>query len=1331
MDWPTMDRLHPSSVDGRPRTRVIDVVRRRPLAFAGLASLATAVLILGGQGAWHLYAQGQLGRVELINQGPPLTVQVFADADHEPRGEPIDVVTRTSLSLPHGDYRLRVSAPGRLGRDVLLAVNQGEVQTYTLSLDEERLLGTTAIPYSQVTQTLELVPGKAGLIEWTGTTLIRRDGVTGKPVWDALRPAKPWEPGRDPGPWIRKLQGYYWEITLARPAPDLDGDGVGDVVWGLFHPFPTSPHPSATILAISGKDGSLLWSYVAERERPDGEPGQAGKPAATVRSLRLVSAPAMVARGKGPPLLTFVEGTTWVGLDPTSGRQVAGPIDLGFVPIRPVQRADLDGDGEPEILALGSGPAPGRQTLVAFSSRARRPLWSQTINATFDANIVSGATPAWPVVVDLDGDRRSEVVVPDAGMLTPRGDYRGVRLLEGSSGKTRWVRPMRPNTRIDDGLVYVLDVPDLDRDGMRNLLTVSTYWGRDASSSSSAAIAEPEQVFVDALSGKDGRPIWWWKWDLPADQVTRVWAPRLWGRGPDGWPLLAVGLGGDDRTNFPNTKLAPAMAHMLELSTGREVHTIPGLVSRGAADLDGDGLADLWGECAGELRAFRGETPETWRSLGGFVPAGDLDGDGIADAITSLLVAPNRDPSKNTTGTRTAVARSGRDGRVLWKSLLDPWDTGYDQERGEDYWLKTFPLPSGDLDGDGTADVVVSASRVAVGQTRRAATVPIQLLSGRTGQRLWSAGPLPLDFEAHGYPRLDWTGVAAVEPNQVPDVVVKQGSPFVKPGSPPHPHNFFLQDRLARISGRDGRVLWDIALTDQAENREIPFFPPDPVFADLDGDGALDLIAMVVESQGGKNPCILKAVSLRRGQLLWSRPLEPVPLSLLPAFLAVGDLDCDGRSEVVVLQQPLGLLVLSAFDGRDGAIRWTWQHATDKRFVSWDTSMVLADLDGDGKPKVCVNHSDTIRAGRFTIVDGAGRECGSHELTLQSPTTVGVADLDGDGREEVVVKDGARLRAFGNGVKELWSVPCDKEPTRSVRLLQGSKERPGAVMVPPAVGLNGATGQPRWMAQIPWANNAVALPLVPSTSSLPPLLMLRQRGSAMTACRVPHSVDSMGMYAPPRSTAIRAGLYHDDPRWMRPLPWMKWQGYLFGPQRLSSVAALAFLNMVVPLAILRLAARRRPWTVRLLMAVPVAVAVPLTVFLAFEDRMPAFRNTLSLAPGPAFLLGTLAGIPAVAFMAMVGWSFVRTRWRVLSRIAGLTVFASVVIGLVWLWTDRRTTSEMEHYQWSDWYLCVVPGGYAVGVVIVIDRAIRTIGRSLRRPDRRLSRAPFVASEPPR
>ena len=38
-----------------------------------------------------------------------------------------------------------------------------------------------------------------------------------------------------------------------------------------------------------------------------------------------------------------------------------------------------------------------------------------------------------------------------------------------------------------------------------------------------------------------------------------------------------------------------------------------------AADLDGDGLTDLWGEVDHELRAFRGEAPEAWAGSGPFI----------------------------------------------------------------------------------------------------------------------------------------------------------------------------------------------------------------------------------------------------------------------------------------------------------------------------------------------------------------------------------------------------------------------------------------------------------------------------------------------------------------------------------------------------------------------------------------------------------------------------------------------------------------------------------------------------------------------------------------
>jgi hypothetical protein len=135
--------------------------------------------------------------------------------------------------------------------------------------------------------------------------------------------------------------------------------------------------------------------------------------------------------------------------------------------------------------------------------------------------------------------------------------------------------------------------------------------------SSIGPVSEQGRIYVDALSGKDGHPLWWWRVDFPKSRFARIGTPRWRGRGPDGWPLLAIGLGGRLRgsgdMDASAFRISPAMVHVLESSTGREVHTVTGLTKPRTADFDGDGLVDLWGEVNGEVRALRGEPPEAWR----------------------------------------------------------------------------------------------------------------------------------------------------------------------------------------------------------------------------------------------------------------------------------------------------------------------------------------------------------------------------------------------------------------------------------------------------------------------------------------------------------------------------------------------------------------------------------------------------------------------------------------------------------------------------------------------------------------------------------------------
>jgi hypothetical protein len=191
---------------------------------------------------------------------------------------------------------------------------------------------------------------------------------------------------------------------------------------------------------------------------------------------------------------------------------------------------------------------------------------------------------------------------------------------------------------------------------------------------------------------------------------------------------------------------------------------------------------------------------------------------------------------------------------------------------------------------------------------------------------------------------------------------------------------------------------------------------------------------------------------------------------------------------------------------------------------------------------------------------------------------------------------------------------------------------------------------------------------------------------------------------------VPPGLARDDPRWTRPLPWTIAVPREAVPSGLLAVVALALVNVVLPLGILGLAARRRPWTLRLLLALPVAAAVPLTAFLALEPLIPSLPAPFPSSPRMLYTLGTLVGIPILADAILMGWSLIRRRWRILAVLAGLTVGASLAIGLAWLWFDLRAMPAIEHYTWAEWYSVVLPGAYSIGVLLVLGWAIRGVVR---------------------
>jgi hypothetical protein len=190
----------------------------------------------------------------------------------------------------------------------------------------------------------------------------------------------------------------------------------------------------------------------------------------------------------------------------------------------------------------------------------------------------------------------------------------------------------------------------------------------------------------------------------------------------------------------------------------------------------------------------------------------------------------------------------------------------------------------------------------------------------------------------------------------------------------------------------------------KSDGTDVPGFPVatvggairTPVLADLDGDGALEIILAIRRWPDG-------FIHVYRGDGTvfpgWPQRMDYVPGSAV----AVGDIDGDNLPEIIAESY----YSLHAYE-TDGTLLPGFPYSPGVNRVFSYSSPVLADLDEDGvREIICGDHSIENGSGAVHIVNHDGSSWdGWPKLTgswVYGPPSVG--DIDGDGLLDIAVGD--------------------------------------------------------------------------------------------------------------------------------------------------------------------------------------------------------------------------------------------------------------------------------------------------------------------------------------
>ncbi len=432
--------------------------------------------------------------------------------------------------------------------------------------------------------------------------------------------------------------------------------------------------------------------------------------------------------------------------------------------------------------------------------------------------------------------------------------------------------------------------------------------------------------------------------------------------------------------------------------------------------------ACVWLAVVGPLQMTAQEVPfaasvsATQADVGAVAALHDIDGDGVVDFAVGL---PSGTPG-NSVG--VAEIRSGADGAVI-RQLLAP--TGADL-------FGSALAAAGDLDGDGTTDVLVGAP----GTTSSSTAGRVSAYSGASGTLLWtavgdSAGDLfgtavgvfgDLDNDGTpdlmvGAPRDDAGGVdagrvAVFSGDDGTELGEQLGvsagdhlgqdlpDPILMPDHEPDP----MVAAPQTANGGTGYVLvlapsdMSVALTISGAVADDRFGSSIEHLDDVDGDGTIDVLIAAVPAGAPLRAPYLRVHSGATGLLIREHVATSTGTGYAEELSHVGDVDGDGQSDYAVGESLKSINGASSgavhvYSGASGAKLHTI-HGPGAGSLFGSDVEALGDVDGDDLADLLVvSTGPGSNEAMITCLSFTPWEAESNGTA----GTYGVPDLDGRG----------------------------------------------------------------------------------------------------------------------------------------------------------------------------------------------------------------------------------------------------------------------------------------------------------------------------------------------